>query len=112
MFLWFIFLCTVGIADHIVYLDRTGIPNVGYGGTIFEPLFNPKTINASIGETIQFLARFTDQTGIPVCTVMIFIYWLRYNREEILYLSYGHLASPITRPPVHFQALVVKHKLI
>src|SRR3981189_1296714 len=39
-------------ADQIVYLERPS------GGSTWEPLFNPKTINAVIGENITFIARF------------------------------------------------------
>jgi len=40
-------------ADQIVYLERPG------GGPTWEPFFNPKTINAVVGENITFIARFS-----------------------------------------------------
>jgi hypothetical protein len=52
-------------ADQIVYLERLGLPN-GDVNVIDEPLFNPKIINASVGEKIQFLARFSDVSSAPV----------------------------------------------
>ena len=52
-------------ADQIVYLERLGLPN-GAVNVIDEPLFNPKSINASVGETIRFQARFSDVSSAPV----------------------------------------------
>jgi len=40
-------------ADQIVYLERPG------GGPTWEPFFNPKTINAAVGEKVAFVARFS-----------------------------------------------------
>jgi len=43
----------VTVADQIVYLERPS------GGPTWEPFFNPKTVNANIGEKISFIARFS-----------------------------------------------------
>ena len=51
-------------ADQVVYLERLGLPNGD--GIINEPLFNPKSINASIGEKIHFVTRFSDVSNVPV----------------------------------------------
>lgn len=40
-------------ADQIVYLERPGT------GPTWEPFFNPKTVNAVVGEKITFIARFS-----------------------------------------------------
>jgi len=42
----------VTVADQIVYLERPS------GGPTWEPFFNPKTVTASVGEKISFIARF------------------------------------------------------
>jgi hypothetical protein len=44
-------------ADQVVYLDRPS------NGATWEPFFNPKTVNASIGEKIQFMARLSPVVG-------------------------------------------------
>jgi len=59
-------ILTVSSADQIVYLDRLGLPYAESGATILEPVFNPKILNASVGETITFQARFKDETSVPV----------------------------------------------
>jgi hypothetical protein len=41
------------MADQIVYLERPS------GGPTWEPYFNPKTVNAAVGETVTFFARFS-----------------------------------------------------
>ena len=33
---------------------------------MYEPVFSPKTITASVGEQIQFVARFADQRAYTV----------------------------------------------
>jgi hypothetical protein len=44
-------------ADQIVYLDRPS------NGPTWEPYFNPKVLNASIGEKVQFIARLSTVIG-------------------------------------------------
>ena len=56
---------TASSADQVVYLDRPGLPN-GPGVIIDEPVFNPKSINASVGEKIRFQTRFNYVWTIPV----------------------------------------------
>ena len=56
---------TVSSADQVVYLERLGLPN-GPGVIIDEPVFNPKSINASVGEKIHFQTRFSDVSNVPV----------------------------------------------
>jgi hypothetical protein len=36
-----------------------------YGFVMYEPVFNPKTVNASVGESIQFVARFSNVEESP-----------------------------------------------
>ncbi len=52
----------VGFADQIVYLDRfaQSAPSI----IMAEPIFNPKTLSAKVGEKISFVARFRDITYI------------------------------------------------
>lgn len=48
-------------ADQIVYLDRQGHPLADAQPALMaEPLFNPKSISAGVGEQVQFVARFKD----------------------------------------------------
>ena len=61
----FVLSFSLSVADQVVYLDRLGLPN-GPGVIIDEPLFNPKSINASVGEKIHFQARFSDVSSVPV----------------------------------------------
>jgi hypothetical protein len=51
-------------ADIVVYLDRLGVVSV-YGFVMLEPFFNPKTVNASVGESVQFVARFSNIEDSP-----------------------------------------------
>jgi hypothetical protein len=52
------FLITCVTADQIVLLDRPT------GSTTFEPFFNPKTVNANIGELIHFVANFEPLSAV------------------------------------------------
>lgn len=61
----FLLSSSLSLADQVVYLERLGLPN-GPANIIDEPLFNPKTINASVGEKIHFQARFSDVSSVPV----------------------------------------------
>jgi hypothetical protein len=54
------------MADQIVYLDRPS------NGATWEPFFNPKTVNASIGEKIQFIARLSPVVGNSQSEVISF----------------------------------------
>jgi hypothetical protein len=56
----------VSLADQTVILDRPGLPNVGFNTIIFEPVFNPKIVNASVGEQIHFVSQFSDISTTPV----------------------------------------------
>lgn len=49
---------SIALADRIVRLER---PDVG----ATEPYFNPKTLNASVGEQIHFVAVFDQTTKVP-----------------------------------------------
>ena len=53
-------------ADRIVYLDRPS------NGATWEPFFNPKIVNASIGEKIQFIARLSSVVGNAQSEVLSF----------------------------------------
>jgi hypothetical protein len=55
-----------GKADQIVYLDRFGLRMADTGDIMFEPLFNPKSINASVGENVTFVARLEDISNLSV----------------------------------------------
>ena len=56
-FLYQLFLCWIVLADQIVYLDRPGnSPQL-----VPEPAFNPKTVTASVGDKIKFIARLENQ---------------------------------------------------
>ena len=57
-FILFIWTSILASADQVVYLDR---PNIGPT----EPYFNPKSLNASVGEQIHFVARFNQTTKVP-----------------------------------------------
>jgi hypothetical protein len=54
------------MADQIVYLDRPS------NGATWEPFFNPKMVNASIGEKIQFIARLSPVVGNSQSEVISF----------------------------------------
>jgi hypothetical protein len=56
-------------ADQVVSLERAGTANGA--GIIFEPLFNPKSISASVGEKIHFQASLLDVSSLPVDTPLI-----------------------------------------
>jgi hypothetical protein len=66
LFLVFLVPCLFAAADQTVYRIRSGIPNVGYHTIIYEPLFNPKSIWASVGEKINFQVVLQDVSHIPV----------------------------------------------
>jgi hypothetical protein len=53
-------------ADQVVYLDRLGLRMADTGDIMHEPLFNPKSVNASIGEKVTFVARLEDITTLEV----------------------------------------------
>lgn len=59
-------LFSFGKGDQIVYLDRFGLRMADTGDIMFEPLFNPKSINASVGENVTFLARLEDISNLSV----------------------------------------------
>jgi hypothetical protein len=48
---------SASLADQIVYLER---PNIGP----IEPYFDPKSITASVGEQIHFIANFDQTTKV------------------------------------------------
>jgi hypothetical protein len=77
-------------ADQVIRLERPGIPN-GPGGIIFEPLFNPKSIYATVGETIHFQAVFQNVSALPVALSIDSVVLIR--REERLHPSYGLLVN-------------------
>jgi hypothetical protein len=56
-YLWMSILFAFSLADQIVYLER---PNIGPA----EPYFNPKVLNASVGEQIHFIANFDETTKV------------------------------------------------
>jgi hypothetical protein len=65
----FIFLwvsLAVSVADQTVYLDRFGLHLADVPTPMYEPIFNPKSINANVGEQINFIARFADISSISV----------------------------------------------
>lgn len=59
---WFLLVCTSLIAytaaDQIVLLDRPT------GSTTWEPFFNPKTVNANVGELIHFVTNFEPLSAV------------------------------------------------
>jgi hypothetical protein len=57
--------CPFLLADQVVYLDRPGAVS-GDGHTLWEPYFNPKSLNAAVGEVIQFVARFDNIQSRPL----------------------------------------------
>lgn len=57
---WTIIFWTFSFADQIVYLDRPASVH-GEVSAISEPVFNPNTLNAAVGEQVHFVARFGDQ---------------------------------------------------
>jgi hypothetical protein len=63
-FLPFVFLFLVAVADQTVYLVRPGFPNGD--NLIYEPLFNPKSIWASVGEKITFQTILQDISHMEV----------------------------------------------
>lgn len=65
LYVWFLGACA--LADQVVYLDRIGIRNGG--DPVFEPVFNPTSLNAAVGEQVHFVARFLDLTNSPRHTV-------------------------------------------
>jgi len=75
-------------ADQIVLLNRTGNHLDSSKGTVvWEPFFSPKTINASVGEQIHFVALLDDITSyIPNGNV-----WLFRNLLTMLESSSFHL---------------------
>src|SRR5271167_4319986 len=63
------FGCT---ADQIVYLDRNSIVETAHSNIpMAEPAFNPKSLSASVGETVHFVARFADQTSFGSYGVLL-----------------------------------------
>jgi hypothetical protein len=55
---------TLVSTDQTVVLERFGLP---HGNTIFwEPLFNPKSISAVVGEKIHFQTHLADVSAVPV----------------------------------------------
>jgi hypothetical protein len=77
-------------ADQVIRLERPGILN-GPGDIIYEPLFNPKSIYATVGEKIHFQAVFQNVSALPVALSIDIIVLI--NREERLYPSYGLLVN-------------------
>lgn len=67
----FTIFVSFAIADQTVYLDRFGLRMADTGDIMFEPLFNPKIINASVGENITFLARLEDISALSVLPLTI-----------------------------------------
>ena len=63
----FIFVPKLLIADQIVYLDRFGLNLADRPTLMFEPIFNPKSITANVGERITFMTRLYDISSINVC---------------------------------------------
>jgi hypothetical protein len=61
-----LFTSSIASADQVVNLERYGLPNVGGNTIIFEPLFNPKSIYAAVGEKIHFQTQLSDVSGVPV----------------------------------------------
>jgi hypothetical protein len=61
-----ILFLSFGKADQIVYLDRFGLRMADSGDIMVEPLFNPKSINASVGENVTFVTRLEDISGLSV----------------------------------------------
>ena len=94
-------------ADQVVYLERLGLPN-GDVNVIDEPLFNPKTINASVGEKIHFQARFSDVSSAPV-TYMRRMFLT--SREVTLIRFFGPLVNLSTLHPVHLLLAVASQSM-
>jgi hypothetical protein len=60
--LFLLILRRFSTADQTVYLDRFGLK---FGDNlIVEPVFNPKSITADIGERILFLTNLDDVSGV------------------------------------------------
>jgi len=56
-------------ADKLVYLERPS------GGPTWEPWFNPKTINAVVGENITFMARFNPIVADSTSELFVPLNW-------------------------------------
>jgi hypothetical protein len=69
-------MCSV-MADQIVYLDRPS------NGPTWEPFFNPKIVNASIGEKVTFIMRLSPVIGNAESGVVFFLMML-----SIVFRSY------------------------
>ena len=65
-----LFLC-IGfcIGDKIVYLDRPGHPYPNTTAFMTEPFFNPKTLEAEVGEQVHFVSRFNSFQSLPYTRV-------------------------------------------
>jgi hypothetical protein len=74
----------------VIRLERPGILN-GPNDIIYEPLFNPKSIYAAVGEKIHFQAVFQNVSALPVPFCSDFVVLI--SREERLYPSYGLLVN-------------------
>jgi hypothetical protein len=70
---WTMFSASVE-ADQVVYLDRFGLRMADSGDIMLEPLFNPKSLDASVGEKVTFIARLEDITALHV----------RFRSKELL----------------------------
>jgi hypothetical protein len=77
----------VTVADQIVYLERPS------GGPTWEPFFNPKTVNANIGEKISFIARFSPL--IHDSTSEVFASDIPIHLYPYLFSSFSPLLTPL-----------------
>jgi hypothetical protein len=87
---WTMFTTSVE-ADQVVYLDRFGLRMADSGDIMYEPLFNPKSVNASIDEKVTFVARLEDITTLEVrfvhklvLTSRIFIHFYGLSEKWII----------------------------
>ena len=85
-----LFLC-IGfcIGDKIVYLDRPGHPYPNTTAFMTEPVFNPKTLVAEVGEQVHFVSRFNSFQSLP---------YTRVSTSSLLVLKFCLISTPGFRP--------------
>jgi hypothetical protein len=78
LFLFFV----PSLADKTVYLERPG----EQASFQAQPIFNPSTLHAELGEKVQFIARFDDQRPYYPDVLLIRLKTLKEHRD-ILHLD-------------------------
>ena len=94
LFLFSAWQVSSALANQIVRLER---PELG----ATEPYFSPKSVNATVGEQIHFVAFFNQTTKVPCCSTSL--------TQNFVPFAWSFAESDYGSPCVYNQGIAIAH---